>query len=106
MRAGLDASTVTPGRTAPEVSRTIPAIAAVSETCAHAAAGRNRRYATTTGRTSRWKFMDSTPLRPGRRIPNLIYEGRPCLITAVDKRQEYFLALFSSCGFKILAAGR
>src|SRR5689334_8088511 len=35
MRAGLDASTVTPGRTAPEVSRTTPEI----EACANATAG-------------------------------------------------------------------
>src|SRR4029450_9796055 len=38
IRTGLAASTVTPGRTAPEVSRTTPVIAA----CANAAAGRSK----------------------------------------------------------------
>src|SRR5437867_3768452 len=35
MRTGLDASTVTPGRTAPDVSRTTPAM----DACANATAG-------------------------------------------------------------------
>src|SRR4029453_17489286 len=44
MSAGLDASTVTPGRTAPEVSRTVPAIVA----CAVARAGNSITTAATT----------------------------------------------------------
>src|SRR5437764_182350 len=41
MRAGLDASTVTPGRTAPEVSFTVPAIAALAPLVCANAAGAN-----------------------------------------------------------------
>ena len=39
IRAGLAASTVTPGMTAPEVSLTTPAIEAPSVVCAHATVG-------------------------------------------------------------------
>src|SRR5437899_12856331 len=43
IRAGLAASTVTPGITAPDVSLTTPAMAAPSELCAQAAAGSNTK---------------------------------------------------------------
>src|SRR5207249_9807079 len=43
MRAGLAASTVTPGMTAPDVSLTTPAIEAPSVVCAHAAVGNAAR---------------------------------------------------------------
>src|SRR4029453_10340516 len=45
VRAGLAASTVTPGRTAPDVSFTVPATVAALVPCADAAAGTSRRYA-------------------------------------------------------------
>src|SRR5881628_1816177 len=47
MRAGLAASTVTPGSTAPEASRTTPAIAPLVAVCADAAAGANATHAST-----------------------------------------------------------
>jgi hypothetical protein len=43
MSAGLDASTVTPGRTAPEASRTVPVI----DACAKASAGTSTSIAST-----------------------------------------------------------
>src|SRR5687768_2960960 len=58
MSAGLDASTVTPGSTAPDASRTTPAIDA--RFCAAAATGKIRRPTTTrVHRTNR--YMASTP---------------------------------------------
>src|SRR3977135_3693717 len=56
MRAGLAASTVTPGITAPDVSRTTPAMLPDSD-CAHAAAGRNRKPNTKTKRAILWAFI-------------------------------------------------
>jgi len=44
INAGLEASTVTPGKTAPEVSLTVPA----SEACAEALAAIEREHTTTT----------------------------------------------------------
>src|SRR4026209_2488021 len=43
MRAGLAASTVTPGSTAPPSSRTTPAIVPLDASCAHEIAGTERR---------------------------------------------------------------
>src|SRR5437867_3075449 len=45
MRAGLAASTVTPGRTAPDVSRTTPAMPLAPVTCADAKRVTNIRHA-------------------------------------------------------------
>ncbi len=54
MSAGLAASTVTPGSTPPDASRTTPAIEALSATCARAAAGAsNMDHTTTTNQTER-----------------------------------------------------
>src|SRR5262245_22777793 len=49
IRAGLAASTVTPGRTAPELSLTTPAMLPVAA-CAHTVAGSSRRHPTTARR--------------------------------------------------------
>src|SRR5258706_2794649 len=57
MSAGLAASTVTPGITAPEVSLTTPAMVALPEPCAHAAAGRNNTHDRTTSRAILWAFI-------------------------------------------------
>jgi hypothetical protein len=53
------ASTVTPGITAPDVSFTTPAIAALS--CAHAAAGGSRKHDTMTTRAKLVAFMNFSP---------------------------------------------
>ena len=49
IRAGLLASTVTPGRTAPEVSRTVPVMVA----CAYASVGSRTKASTRTNRTAK-----------------------------------------------------
>src|SRR5688572_21713414 len=48
MSAGLDASTVTPGRTAPDVSRTTPAREPPATPCADAAAANSKQHTATT----------------------------------------------------------
>src|SRR5687767_6544576 len=66
MRAGLDASTVTPGSTAPDVSRTSPAMAA----CAHETVGKHRTIARNE-RVLTARRIESPPLSKPR-------FGQPC----------------------------
>src|SRR5262252_7088463 len=56
MSAGLDASIVTPGRTAPDVSRTVPA-----RLCALATLAPALRMATTTSNRINIRFMSEPP---------------------------------------------
>src|SRR6185369_11217992 len=65
MRAGLAASTVTPGSTAPPSSRTTPAIVPLDASCADAVAGTERRI--TAARTLAGRSIASPPLRVTRR---------------------------------------
>src|SRR4029079_10662068 len=53
MSAGLAASTVTPGSTAPPSSRTTPAIVPLDASCAHEIAGTERRSTTVSNAASR-----------------------------------------------------
>src|SRR4249920_3289866 len=59
MSAGLDASMVTPGSTAPEVSRTVPA-----RLCALARLGNTKRLAITTSNRISSRFMSENPPQP------------------------------------------
>ncbi len=67
MRAGLDASTVTPGSTAPEVSRTTPAMALVP--CALASADAKSTHAqTAVGRSVKAATLDGARYKTRRRM--------------------------------------
>src|SRR5512145_8081 len=60
IRAGLAASTVTPGSTAPDASLTTPAMLPDSD-CAHATDGRNTTQNTTTTRRARDRKVITCP---------------------------------------------
>src|SRR5262245_22719463 len=88
MSAGLAASTVTPGRTAPDVSRTTP----VMLLCAHAGADRSRNDDTTTRHGIHRDFIIPLPsrlinqfaLHPCDRGPRS--GGPPLILDVVDQR--------------------
>jgi hypothetical protein len=67
IKAGLAASTVTPGITAPDESRTTPVMAPVCD-CAHTVAGRQSKHHETT--TSR-AFIASLHFKPSPGHPSL-----------------------------------
>src|SRR5262245_63277 len=67
MRAGLAASIVTPGSTAPPSSRTTPAIVPLDASCAREIVGTERR--STTARTAADRGMPCLLLRKSQ-IPN------------------------------------
>ncbi|SRR5712691_11811489 len=104
MRAGLAASTVTPGRTAPDVSRTTPAMAAVSDTCAHATAGRQEQETRNDDGTHESLVIHGLArCRPRRVTADLISETGTS-ITATISRQEHSLVSFAKTGAALLPA--
>jgi hypothetical protein len=68
MSAGLAASTVTPGITAPDVSLTTPAMVALPEPCAHAADGANNKHDRATRRTIFWAFIPFSSSHKNTRV--------------------------------------
>src|SRR3954469_8844618 len=73
IRAGLDASTVTPGSTAPEESLAVPAMAPLLVPCALDTAGRNNSAAQTrmvpeTSRLIEWPPWQSRCTAGGRSV--------------------------------------
>src|SRR5207244_7996811 len=66
--AGLAASTVTPGSTAPDVSLTTPAMLPLVADCAHSVAGSTRGDTTVSIRAIRRSFMVFLPLQRSTQI--------------------------------------
>src|SRR5688500_5506484 len=78
MSAGLEASTVTPGRTPPDASRTVPAMVLV---CADANSGARTRVSKTKQRTvsERIKGSSSTPRRRRGKDNTAASEAQVCI---------------------------
>src|SRR5215217_3928255 len=70
MRTGLDASTVTPGRTAPDVSLTVP----VMDACANTDAGSRKTTQASTCATRRARGFNRASLTREPRVDGLYYE--------------------------------
>src|SRR5258708_5561854 len=84
MRTGLDASTVTPGRTAPDASVTMPVMLAALVPCAPAGDDMEVRHATARRPRHGIRYMDcSFPRKRDRRDA-----GPPNWETSVEGRQH------------------